>query len=168
MEELHVLIETSEGDILVELLPEAAPASVANFLRYVDEGHYDQTLFHRIVRGFVIQGGGYDRDLNKKPTHPPVINEARNGLSNTKGSLALARAEDKDSGRDEFFINAADNPELDHTDESDEGFGYAVFGRVADGLDVVKKINWKVIRSRPEFPDLPKDEVLIRSIQRFE
>ena len=167
MEEQHALIETSEGDILVELLPEAAPESVANFLGYVDEGHYAQTLFHRIVRGFVIQGGGFDRDLNRKPTHPPVVNEARNGLSNTKGSLALARALDKDSARDEFFINAADNPELDHADESDEGFGYAVFGRVVDGLEVVKKINWKVIRPRPEFPDLPKDEVLIRSVQRF-
>lgn len=167
MDELHVLFETSEGDILVELLPEAAPESVTNFLSYVDEGHYDQTLFHRVVRGFVIQGGGYDRDLNRKPTHPPVKNEARNGLSNTKGSLALARAQDKDSARDEFFINAEDNPELDHTDETDDGFGYAVFGRVVEGLEVVKKINWKVVKARPGFPELPKDEVLIRSVQRF-
>lgn len=167
MEDVHVLIETSEGDILVELLPQKAPESVTNFLRYVEEGHFDQTLFHRVVRGFIIQGGGFDRDLNKKPVHPPVVNEAKNGLSNIKGSLALARAEEKDSARDEFFINAEDNPELDHQDETDEGYGYTVFGRVVEGLDVVKKINWKVVKARPDFPDLPRDEVVIRSIQPF-
>ncbi|MCF8109844.1 MAG: peptidylprolyl isomerase [Desulfohalobiaceae bacterium] len=102
MDTEHVLIETSEGEILVELFPGAAPKSVANFLRYVGEGHYEQTIFHRVVRGFVIQGGGYDRELNKKPTHDPVETEAKEGLPNIKGSLALAR--DKDSARDEFFI----------------------------------------------------------------
>jgi cyclophilin family peptidyl-prolyl cis-trans isomerase len=168
MTDLHVLIETSEGDILAQLFPEAAPKSVENFLRYVDKGHYDQTIFHRVVRGFIIQGGGYDRKLQKKPTDEPVPNEAVHGVSNQKGTLSMARAQDKDSARDEFFINAADNPGLDHEDNTDEGFGYAVFGQVVDGMDVVAKINWKVIKGLPDFPDLPRDEVVIRSIQRFE
>ncbi|MFP4034705.1 MAG: peptidylprolyl isomerase [Desulfovermiculus sp.] len=168
MNEIHVLIETSEGDILVELFPESAPQSVDNFLRYVDKGHYDQTVFHRIVRGFVIQGGGYDRDLNKKTADEPIVNEARGGLPNIKGSLSMARAWDKDSARDEFFINAADNPNLDHVDDTDVGFGYTVFGQIVEGMDVVKKINWKVVKARPGFPELPKEEVVIRSIQRFE
>jgi cyclophilin family peptidyl-prolyl cis-trans isomerase len=168
MNEMHVLIETSEGDILVQLFSETAPQSVDNFLRYVDKGHYDQTVFHRIVRGFVIQGGGYDRDLNKKTPDEPIVNEARGGLSNIKGSVSMARAWDKDSARDEFFINAADNPNLDHVDDTDEGFGYTVFGQVVEGMDVVKKINWKVVRARPGFPELAKEEVVIRSIQRFD
>jgi cyclophilin family peptidyl-prolyl cis-trans isomerase len=167
MADLHVLIETSEEDILVQLFPDAAPITVNNFLRYVDTGHYAQTLFHRVVRGFVIQGGGYDRELNKKPTQEPIINEAKGGLSNTKGTVSMARAEDKDSARDEFFINAADNPGLDHEDDTDQGYGYAVFGQVIDGMDVVKKINWKVIKAKPGFPELPKEEVVIKSIQRF-
>ncbi|MCF8038236.1 MAG: peptidylprolyl isomerase [Desulfohalobiaceae bacterium] len=168
MDAEHVLIETSEGEILVELFPGSAPKSVANFLRYVGEGHYEQTIFHRVVRGFVIQGGGYDRELNKKPTHDSVENEAREGLPNIKGSLALARAREKDSARDEFFINAADNLDLDHRDDTDEGFGYAVFGQVVEGLDVVKKINWKVVKARPGFPELPGEEVVIWSVQRFD
>ncbi|MCF8105183.1 MAG: peptidylprolyl isomerase [Desulfohalobiaceae bacterium] len=167
MDTEHVLIETSEGEILVELFPLAAPRSVANFLRYVHEGHYDQTVFHRVVRGYVIQGGGYDLELNKKPTHDPVENEAAGGLPNIKGSLALARAQEKDSARDEFFINAADNPDLDHVDETDEEYGYAVFGQVVEGMEVVKKINWKVVKARPGFPELPKDEVVVRSVQCF-
>lgn len=168
MDTPHVLLETSLGDILIELFPEAAPKSVANFLRYVDEEHYDFTLFHRVVRGFIIQAGGYDRYLNRKPVHEAVENEAHNRLSNAKGAVALARAEDKHSARDEFFINAADNPDLDHQDETDEGYGYAVFGQVAEGMDVVKKINWKVIKPRDGFPDLPQEEVLLISARRFD
>jgi cyclophilin family peptidyl-prolyl cis-trans isomerase len=168
MDNPHVHLETSLGDILIECFPEDAPKSVANFLRYVDEEHYDLTLFHRIVRGFVIQGGGYDRYLNRKPAHEPVENEAHNGLSNLRGTVALARAEAKDSARDEFFINAADNPDLDHEDETDEGCGYAVFGQVVEGMDVVKKINWKVVKPRDGFPDLPQEEVLILSARRFD
>ncbi|MFO7802072.1 MAG: peptidylprolyl isomerase [Desulfovermiculus sp.] len=168
MSEVYVLIETSEGDMLAQLFSEAAPKSVHNFLHYVDKGHYTQTVFHRIVRGFVIQGGGYDRELNKKPTDEPVINEAKGGFLNIKGTLSMARAQEKDSARDEFFINAADNPDLDHEDDSDQGFGYTVFGQVVDGMDVLKKINWKVIKARPGFPELPQDEVIIKSIVRFE
>lgn len=106
--------------------------------------------------------------MNKKKPDEPIASEARGGLSNIKGSLSMARAWDKDSARDEFFINAADNPNLDHVDDTDEGFGYTVFGQVVEGMDVVKKINWKVVRARPGFPELPKEEVVIRSIHRFE
>jgi cyclophilin family peptidyl-prolyl cis-trans isomerase len=163
-----VLLETSVGDILVELFQEAAPISVENFLRYVDDKHYDHTIFHRVVRGFVNQGGGYDWKLNKKPTRAPIVNEAANGLSNAKGTLAMARAPEKDSARDEFFINVEDNPDLDHQDDTDEGFGYAVFGRVAEGMDVVRKINWKVIKPKDGFDDLPADPPEIVSAQRFD
>lgn len=168
MENPHVMIETSEGEILMELFPDKAPATVENFLSYVDSGHYDETLFHRVVRGFVIQGGGYGRDLEKKPTGEPVKNEADNGLANEAGTVAMARAEGKDTATDEFFINAADNPDLDHTDESDEGFGYCVFGRVVEGMDTVKKINWKVTKPRDGFAELPVEPVVIVSVQRFD
>lgn len=169
MDTPFVLIETNAGDLLIELFPDKAPQTVANFLQYVDAGHYDGTLFHRVVRGFVIQGGGYDRGLNKKPTLPPIPNEARGGLSNVTDSVAMARGPEKDSATDEFFINAADNgPDLDHQDESDEGYGYAVFGQVVEGSDVVKKINWRVVKSSGDFPELPKDEAYIVSARRFE
>ncbi len=168
MENPYVLLETSLGDILVELLPESAPATVANFLRYVDDGHYDNTLFHRVVRGFVSQGGGYDRDMRKKPTGEPIVNEADNGLLNKKDTVAMARAPEKDSATDEFFINAVDNPSLDHEDDTDDGFGYCVFGSIVDGADVAKKINWKVVKPQGEFESLPVEPVWIVSARRFE
>lgn len=168
MENPFVLIETSLGDILVELFPEKAPKTVENFLRYVDEEHYDFTIFHRVVRNFVTQGGGYDTDLNKKPTHDPIPNEANNGLSNEKNTIAMARAPEKDSACDEFYFNNGDNADLDYEDDSDEGAGYCVFGVIAEGEDVVKKINWKVVKGTDDFPDLPKDPVRIISARRFE
>ncbi len=168
MDNPFVLIETDLGDMLAELYPEQAPVSVENFLRYVDEKHYDYTIFHRVVRNFVIQGGGYTSDLEKKPVQDPITNEAANGLSNEHGTLAMARASEKDSARDEFFINAADNTSLDHQDDTDEGYGYAVFGRLVEGLDVLKKINWKVTKPRDGFDELPAETIEIRSIRRFE
>ena len=168
MENPYVLLTTSFGDILVELFPEKAPQTVANFLQYVDDRHYDETVFHRVVRGFVVQGGGYDRSLNKKPTREPIPNEAANGLTNLHGTLAMARAAEKDSASDEFFINAADNPSLDHQGESDEDYGYCVFGQVAEGLDIVKKINWKVVKPRDGFDELPVDEIELITARRFE
>jgi cyclophilin family peptidyl-prolyl cis-trans isomerase len=167
MENPYVLLETSEGDILIELYPDRSPKTVENFLHYVDDGHYDETIFHRIVRGFVIQGGGYTRDLQKKPTREPIINEADNGLLNHKGTVAMARALERDSACDEFFINAEDNPDLDHQDQTDEGFGYAVFGSVVDGMNIVKKINWKITKARDGFDNLPVDTISISSIRRF-
>lgn len=164
----HVMLETNEGEILIELYPEQAPISVANFLRYVDEGHYNETIFHRIVRKFVIQGGGYGRDRKRLPTHGSIENEATNGLSNTKGTVAMARGPEKHSASDQFYINAEDNPELDHEDDSDEGYGYAVFGQVVDGMNVVKKINWKVVKPLDDFPEMPADTIVIVSAYRFE
>jgi len=168
VENPFVLLQTNAGEMLIELYPEKAPQSVANFLSYLDAGHYDGTIFHRVVRGFVIQGGGYDRSRTKKPTLPPILNEARNGLSNIQNSVAMARGPEKDSATDEFFINAADNgADLDHQDDSDPGYGYTVFGQVVEGMDVVKKINWKVVKGTKEFPELPQDEVYIVTAQRF-
>lgn len=164
----HVMLETNEGDILIELFPEQAPISVANFLRYVDEGHYNETVFHRVVRSFVIQGGGYNRKLQRLETHSEIENEAKNGLSNTKGTVAMARGPEKHSASDQFYINAEDNQELDHEDDSDEGYGYAVFGKVVDGMNVVKKINWKVIKPTPEFPEIPAEQMVILAAYRFE
>lgn len=168
MENPHVVIETDLGEMLVELYPDKAPITVENFLRYVDEGHYTDTIFHRVIRGFVNQGGGFDRDLNRLPTHEPIKNEADNGLKNEHGTLSMARTMELDSATDQFFINAADNPALDHTDDSIEGFGYAVFGKVVEGLDVVKKINWKVTKNTPMFQDIPAEEIVVRNIRRFE
>ena len=168
MNKTYVILETSEGEILIELFPDQAPLTVENFLRYVDSGHYNGTLFHRVVRDFVNQGGGYDQNLKKRSTLPPVGNEADNGLSNLAGTVAMARSQKKDSACDEFFINMSDNTFLDHQDDSDERFGYAVFGRVADGMDIAKKINWKVVKSRQGFMELPVDSVVIVSARRFE
>ncbi|UZP67995.1 peptidylprolyl isomerase [Desulfovibrio mangrovi] len=168
MENPYVLLETTLGDILIELLPESAPKSVANFLQYVDAKHYDYTIFHRVIRGFMIQGGGYDNRLQRREALPPVENEAKGGLSNLKGTVALARATEKDSASDEFFINAEDNLDLDHMDDTDENYGYTVFGRVVEGMDVVKKINWKVTKPRNDFDDLPVDDIEIISARRFE
>lgn len=168
MDNPHVLLETSMGEILLELFPQKAPASVENFLAYVDEGHYNGTIFHRVIRGFVIQGGGYGIDLARRETGDPVRNEAGNGLSNAKGTVAMARTPDPHSGTDQFFINAEDNPGLDHTDDSPQGYGYAVFGRVVEGMDVVKKINWKVTKSRGGFDGLPEDMIIIEAARRFE
>lgn len=167
MENPHVLLETSEGDILLELFPDKAPVTVENFLQYVDSGHYDGTLFHRVARGFVNQGGGYTQTLEKKDTREPIVNEAANGLTNSAGTLAMARAPEKDSATDEFFINMTENSFLNHQGQDDDNFGYAVFGQVVDGMSVAKKINWKVVKPRQGFDELPVDSVIIVSARRF-
>ena len=136
-----VLIETSLGDITLELDPAHAPVTVDNFLRYASEGHFDGTVVYRVVPGFVIQAGSWDADVRARPTHDPIQLEANNGLSNVRGSVAMARGDDPASATAEFFIDLADNPALDHK-PSDTGnsTGYAVFGKVVDGMDVVDKI----------------------------
>lgn len=159
-----VLITTSKGDITVELLPAKAPKTVANFLRYVDEGFYNGTIFHRVISGFMIQGGGYDQDYTKKQTHDPVTNEADNGLSNVRGSIAMARTGDPHSATAQFFINHTDNPALDHRNKG-SGWGYAVFGKVVDGMAVVDRIaNVKTGPGGPFRQDAPREMIIIEKI----
>jgi peptidyl-prolyl cis-trans isomerase B (cyclophilin B) len=134
------LISTSMGEITVELFKEQAPVSVENFLQYVTEGFYPGTIFHRVVKGFVIQGGGYTVGMKEKPTRPPIQNEATNGLKNVRGTLAMARTQTLRSATSQFYINVADNTALDHRGYTPSDFGYAVFGRVLSGMDVVDKI----------------------------
>lgn len=135
-----VEIKTSQGVIIVELNSEKAPNTVTNFLQYVNEGFYSGTIFHRVIKGFMIQGGGYDKNFNEKPTHPPIKNEATNGLTNSLGTIAMARTNDPHSASSQFFINVANNTFLNHTDPSERGWGYTVFGKVTKGLEVVQKI----------------------------
>jgi len=154
-----VVIRTSLGDITVELFQDKAPKSVANFLEYVDDGFYDGTTFHRVIKDFMIQGGGYTKDGKQKPTRPPIKNEADNGLKNKVGTLAMARTSAVDSATAQFFINTKDNEFLNH---GSRDFGYAVFGKVTDGMDVVEKIEG-VETGRS---DAPKEPVVIESVER--
>jgi peptidyl-prolyl cis-trans isomerase A (cyclophilin A) len=156
-----VRLVTSEGDIVVQLDAEKAPKTVDNFLRYVKAGHYNGTLFHRVIDGFMIQGGGYGPDLREKPTRAPIPLESRNGLSNVVGSIAMARTNVPDSATSQFFINVVDNLRLDQANAADQE-GYAVFGKVVSGMDVVDKIKAMPTRSQGEFQNLPVKPVIIR------
>ncbi len=162
-----VLIATSEGDITVELLPAKAPETVANFLRYVDEGFYNGTIFHRVIDGFMIQGGGFDQEYTKKQTHDPVMNEADNGLSNLRGTIAMARTSDPHSATAQFFINHTDNPALDHRNKG-SGWGYAVYGKVTGGMEVVDRI--ATVKTGPGGSfrqDAPREMVVIERISKI-
>jgi peptidyl-prolyl cis-trans isomerase A (cyclophilin A) len=156
-----VVFKTTLGDIKLELDPQAAPKTVANFLQYVSSGQYAGTVFHRVIAGFMIQGGGFDAKLNKRPTRAPVPLESRNGLKNTAGTIAMARTSDPNSATAQFFINTVDNPKLDYP--GPDGYGYAVFGHVIEGLDVVAKISQVPTTSRAEMADVPTTPVLIES-----
>src|SRR6202042_3505452 len=158
-----VRFETSHGAFTVELFPKEAPITVENFLQYVDEGHFDGTIFHRIVPGFVIQGGGLTTDFANKKTRAPISNEAKNGLKNTRGSLSMARTSDINSATSQFFVNLADNAFLDN---SGRDFGYAVFGRVTDGMDVIDKIAAVSTGRRKGYTDAPLEDVVIVSARR--
>jgi peptidyl-prolyl cis-trans isomerase B (cyclophilin B) len=136
----RVRLETNKGVIVVELDPAKAPKTVDNFLQYVRAKYYDGLIFHRVIKGFMIQGGGVTIDYKPKATRPPIVNEAGNGLRNLRGTIAMARTGEVDSATGQFFINHKDNPFLDHSDNSPQGFGYCVFGRVVEGMDVVDKI----------------------------
>ena len=162
-----ILLETTSGDILLELFEDKAPKTVANFLSYVDDGFYKNTVFHRVIAGFMIQGGGLTLRMEEKPTKAPVANEAANGLSNTAGTIAMARTADPHSASAQFFINLVDNEELDFTAATNEGFGYCVFGQVADGMDVVAKIAKTKVKPQGEHEAVPVDSVLITSASRF-
>lgn len=162
-----VLIQTSKGSISVELFPDQAPKSVENFLDYVDDGFYDGTVFHRVIPGFMIQGGGYTRDLVKKPTGAPIANEADNGLKNERGTLAMARTGVPHSATAQFFINLTGNAFLDHRSKDASGWGYAVFGKVTDGMEVVDEIAQVPTGAAGPFrKDAPKETIVIEEITR--
>lgn len=163
-----VLLETSSGDILLELFEDKAPVSVANFLSYVDEGFYKNTIFHRVIKDFMIQGGGLSIRMEEKPTKAPIKNEANNGLSNKRGTLAMARMAAPHSAAAQFYINTVDNPELDFTAETDDGYGYCVFGEVMDGMDIVEKIAKAKVKAAGEHEALPVDSIVITGASRFE
>ncbi|MDH4609871.1 peptidylprolyl isomerase [Pseudomonas sp. BN102] len=160
----HVLLTTSAGEIEVELDADKAPISVKNFLEYVDAGYYDSTVFHRVIPGFMIQGGGFDTDYAEKDTREPIKNEADNGLRNVRGTLAMARTQVVDSATSQFFINQKDNAFLDH---GSRDFGYAVFGKVVRGMDVVDQISSVPTGNRGMHQNVPLQPVLILSAKRL-
>ena len=163
----RVALETSKGKIVLELQPDKAPVSVENFLRYVDEGFYDGTVFHRVIKGFMIQGGGFTAEMKQKPVRASIKNEAGNGLANQRGTIAMARTAVVDSATAQFFINSVDNAFLDHRDETPKGFGYAVFGRVVEGMDVVDAISAVPTGMARGFRDVPVDPVVINKAVRL-
>ncbi len=161
-----VLMKTSEGQIRIELWADKAPETVKNFLRYVDEGFYDGTIFHRVIDNFMIQGGGFTPDMKQKTTHEPVKNEAAAELKNDRGTIAMARTMVVDSATSQFFINVVDNASLNHRDSSPSGFGYAVFGKVIDGMDIVDKIKGVQTGNMGPFQNVPLKPVVIESVKR--
>ena len=162
----YVVIETNYGDITVELNDEKAPQSVANFLSYVDALHYTDTIFHRVIKDFMIQGGNFTVDMAPKKNRAPIKNEAANGLRNLRGTIAMARTNVVDSATSQFFINLKDNGFLDHKNTSPQGYGYAVFGKVVKGMEVVDKIGSAQTHTFKRFRDVPVEPVVIRSINR--
>ena len=161
----QVIIHTSQGDMRLELYPEKAPATVENFLQYARSGFYDGTIFHRVISYFMIQGGGFTEDMQKKATREPVQNEADNGLKNVRGSIAMARTGNPHSATAQFFINVQDNVALDHTSKaSSRTWGYAVFGKVLEGLNVMDDIRFIETASKGPYQDVPVKPVLIESV----
>jgi cyclophilin family peptidyl-prolyl cis-trans isomerase len=166
---VQIIIETSMGSIKAELFQDKAPLTVSNLLTYVDQKFYDDTIFHRVINGFMIQGGGFTKEMVQKKTNAPVKNEADNGLSNTRGTLAMARTAIVDSATSQFFINLVDrNTFLNHSAKTDRGWGYCVFGKVIDGMDIVDKIALTPTGSAGPHQDVPSTPVVIKSIRRVE
>jgi peptidyl-prolyl cis-trans isomerase B (cyclophilin B) len=159
-----VTMQTSKGVITLELDGDKAPDTVANFVAYANAGHYDGTIFHRVIPGFMIQGGGFDTSMNQKSTNAPVKNEANNGLKNVNGSIAMARTNDPHSATAQFFINVKDNTFLDHTSPDPRGWGYAVFGQVTDGMDVVQSIEAVPTGNKSGHQDVPLESVVIEKV----
>ena len=157
----RVKLTTSQGDIVVELDRAAAPKTVDNFLTTVKDGYYDGTIFHRVIAGFMIQGGGFDADMKRKATRPTIPNEADNGLPNRTGTIAMARTQDPHSASSQFFINVKDNGFLDHRAKTSQGWGYCVFGKVVEGMKVVRAIEKMPTTSRSGMKDVPKTPVVI-------
>ncbi|MGP9519239.1 MULTISPECIES: peptidylprolyl isomerase [unclassified Psychrobacter] len=158
-----VELETNMGAIVIELNDEKAPKTVENFLNYVKSGQYDGTIFHRIIDGFMIQGGGMDAEMNEKPTNAPIENEADNGLKNDKGTIAMARTQDPHSATSQFFINVKDNDFLNHSGKNMQGWGYTVFGKVTSGMDVIEKMRSVPTGRFGMHADVPKEPVVINS-----
>ena len=160
----QVEMQTSQGNITLELYPDRAPKTVANFLQYVKEGQYNGTIFHRVIDGFMIQGGGFTPQMSEKPTREPIVNEANNGLKNEVGTIAMARTSDPNSASAQFFININDNVPLNFRAATLQGYGYAVFGRVTHGMDVVNKIAKAKTDNQGMFQDVPVTPIVIKSV----
>jgi len=163
-----VLLKTSKGDITIELYPDKAPVTVKNFLDYVDAKFYDGLIFHRVIKGFMIQGGGLTADFSSRPSKPPIKNEAGNGLKNDRGTVVMARTGEVNSATCQFFINHVNNDFLNHRDNTPEGFGYCVFGQVVAGMDVVDAIATTPTMTVHGMKDVPRETVTIISIRRIE
>ncbi len=157
-------METSKGTIVLELDEEKAPETVKNFVSYITSGHYDGTIFHRVIDGFMIQGGGFTKDMNQKATQSPIRNEAANGLKNKRGTIAMARTMDVDSATSQFFINLVDNDFLDFSAPTPQGFGYAVFGKVVEGMDVVDAIAKVKTGYHGSHQNVPEEAVIITRV----
>lgn len=163
--ETKILMQTSMGKIELLLDERKAPKTVANFVHYVNKGFYNHTIFHRVIDGFMIQGGGFTKNMLEKPTEQPIKNEADNGLKNTIGTIAMARTTDPHSATSQFFINVADNPSLDFSSPTTQGYGYTVFGRVSSGMDVVQKIAQARTTYRLMHADVPQQPILIINVK---
>ena len=161
-----VRMTTSAGVIELELDAKRAPITTENFLKYVDQGFYDGTVFHRVIPGFMIQGGGFLPGLKQKPTNATIKNEANNGLKNNAGTIAMARTNDPHSASAQFFINTVNNPFLDHREQSPQGWGYAVFGKVTSGMDIVKKIEGVATGNVGPHQNVPRQDVVIQKMER--
>lgn len=161
---MKAVMETSLGTITLELNESKAPETVANFVRYAKSGHYDGTIFHRVIDGFMVQGGGFTKDMNQKPTSDPIRNEAMNGLKNVRGSIAMARTMEINSATSQFFINHVDNDFLDFTSPTPNGFGYAVFGMVTDGIEVVDQIAKVKTGNYGPYQNVPDEPVVVKKV----
>lgn len=159
-----VKMDTNQGTIMLELDADNAPNTVANFLTYAKEGFYDGTIFHRVISNFMIQGGGFTEDMNQKTVHDPIKNEANNGLKNDNGTIAMARTGDPHSATAQFFINVKDNDFLNFSSETSQGWGYAVFGKVTEGMDIVEKIKGMPTTTKGPYQDVPEEAIIIEKV----
>ena len=164
MPAVHILMTTTVGPMTLELDVDNAPKTVENFLSYVSSGFYDDTIFHRVINNFMVQGGGFTADMEQKATQAPIENEANNGLKNARGTIAMARTQDPHSATAQFFINVQDNDFLNHTGENMQGWGYAVFGKVTEGEDVLDKIRCVQTGSQAGHQDVPVEPIIIESV----
>lgn len=160
-----IKLQTTHGDITIKLFAEEAPETVKNFIQYVEDGHFDNCIFHRVISNFMVQGGGFEPGMKQKTVRAPIKNEANNGLSNRVGTVAMARTMDPHSASAQFFINVSNNGFLDHSSETTQGWGYAVFGEVVDGMDVVNKIKEVETTTRAGHQDVPREDIIIEKAE---